>query len=406
MAEHNQGFESTTVDLPKDVKRFKVDSEKPRRVDVLSYVTKNNPYADPDMLHWERTYYIHGNIGPDQKPYVCPEMESDGKYNWPGYATGGKKKCPVCREIQRLMADHEENKELIDAIKLKERQLFNVRDCADASGEIQVWDIAHFLFGEQLDTMLNNDEDEEYQDFSDWENGLSLKLGLEERSFTRPGATKKGNPFFAVKTIEFKTRKEPYDPEDMEKKVHCLDDFIKVLSPDELKKIFLQTTDEDEETRTTTFGAKDVKKIKDMRKSELKHFALENNIELSADVDDFDDVETLRKELLQAVKDAMEEKRKPGRPAGSTKKPKPEPEPVDDDDVEDDEDEDEDADESDEDGDEDSDESDDDTDEPDDDEGGEDDSEDDDEDESDDDEDEEDEDEPPAKPARKPGKRK
>lgn len=306
----NAGFESTTVELPKNVTRFTLKDDKTKHIDVLAYTAgKNNPYCDEGIDYWERTYHVHTNIGPDNKAYVCPQMESGGEWNWPGYATGGKKRCAVCEEIIKMMNDREENKAMIDAIKLRDRQLFNVRDLDEDSKEVQVWDVSNFLFGALLDTELQDDEEEggEHQDFYDWEDGFSLRLNVEERSFNPKGKEGgKSQKFYAVKTIKFKPRKEQYDPEDIAEKVHCLDDFIKVLEPDELKRIFLQVQDDSEDENTTQqFKGSDVKKIKLMTEKELKKFIYANDLEI--DPDDFDTLSELRDAVLEVVKEAIAE---------------------------------------------------------------------------------------------------
>ncbi len=352
LSERDKGFESTTVELPKDVGRVSIKDAKSITGDILNYpVGKGNRYADEGMLHWERTFYVHHNIGPDMKSYVCPAMESGGRWNWPGYATGGKKKCPVCKEVMRLHNEgDEDDKNLIQSIKLKERQLVNWRDVEDESGAVKVWDFANWPLGDLIDTELRDDPDEEYQDFSDWENGLSLRITFEE---AKAG---KGRTYFKPKTIKFRKRKEQYDPDEIEQKVHCLDNFIKVLEPEELKRIFLQTADDEsdgssDKKKKTKFKESDVQKIKEMSEKQLKKFVVMNDLDIDLD-EGYDTVEELRDLVLEEVKEAIAEGKSSKKADKKTekkadkKKKDPEPEPDDEDDDEDDEDEDEDEDES------------------------------------------------------------
>ena len=66
------GFESTTIKLPTDVEAFRMKSGKATRIDIIPYnAGAGNPNADKGEEAYERTYFVHKNIGPDQKWVVC-----------------------------------------------------------------------------------------------------------------------------------------------------------------------------------------------------------------------------------------------------------------------------------------------------------------------------------------------
>ncbi|GAI40862.1 unnamed protein product, partial [marine sediment metagenome] len=150
------------------------------------------------------------------------------------------------------------DEDLIKDLAPKERQLFNVIDTKDRKSGVQIWEISYHLFGKPLDRAIkNSDEDDNYEKFAELNDGFSLKLGLEE------GHAGKAS-WFEVVSINFKTRKEDYD-EDILEGTTCLDDILIIKDYDELKEIFLQTTDEDEDEEDDKKSKKKKKKGKSMK---------------------------------------------------------------------------------------------------------------------------------------------
>jgi len=206
------------------------------RIDILPYkVGKGNPYADEGTLHYERTYWVHRGVGADEDTYVCP-------------AKTAKKPCPICEYRAKLERDPNADEELIRALAPKERQLFNVVDLAAQDRGVQIWDNSYHLFGKLLDSRIRNaDDDEDFARFCELEGGLTLKLTAEEKSMGK-------NKFCDVTSIDFKPRKDDYTEEWLDA-CYCLDDIVKVLDYDSLRKIFLQTADVDEEELEADDGA-------------------------------------------------------------------------------------------------------------------------------------------------------
>jgi hypothetical protein len=209
------------------------------RIDILPYTVKGsgkagrNPFADDGTLHYERTYFVHRNIGADQDMYVCP-------------AKTLKKRCPICDYRAKLEKDPKADEDLIKSLAPKERQLFNVIDLSAPDRGVQVWDISFHLFGKLLDTKIDNADEEDgenYASFADLEGGYTLKCIAEEKNM--------GNKFYDVTSIDFKARKQDYGEEWLDS-VHCLDDIPKILEYEDLRKIFLQTAEQDDEVEDAT----------------------------------------------------------------------------------------------------------------------------------------------------------
>lgn len=222
----DSGFTPTVAKLPDGVQFFSPKKEGTYRLEIVPYVVPDkpaggqNPNAQCGELHYERTYFAHRGIGADERSYVCPAR------------TAGKP-CPICEHRKELMRDKDGDEDLIKALAPKQRQLWNIYDHGDAEKGVQVWDVSFHLFGKQLKAaVLNADEDDNFEYFADPEDGLTLRVGMEEKSFA-------GNSFLEAASIGFKARKEPLAKEILDA-AQLLDDLLIVLDYEKLKSVFLQ----------------------------------------------------------------------------------------------------------------------------------------------------------------------
>jgi len=395
-ATERRTWEPPSLILPPNASVFYLKDAEPKRLDILNYcVGKGNPKADEGQYYYERRFWIHKGYGPDgRQSFVCTSR------------TFGKK-CAGCDYVSKLQRDPEADPDLIRKLLPKERQLLNVIDKKDADKGVQIWETSYHSIGKLLEMKIQNQDDEDnYQDFADWEGGLTIKCDIEDdKVFGR-----------SVAGIEFKQRAD-YDAEDIESKVYCLDNLIKEPSYAEQQKIVMGMEEESEETESTKKSKEvNVKKIKSMTEKELKKFCVLNDIEL--DWDDLDTLKEMQEAVVAIVKDAAEDEKSSKKSEKKTSKKVVEEDDNDDEDEDeevesdDDEDEDDESDDDDEDEDEEvesdddededdkSDDDDEDTDDDDDDE----DTDDEDTDDDDDDEDDDDEDEPPVKKRGRPKK--
>jgi len=223
----SSGFERTTTRTPEGMGYFQLKSAGMKRIDILPYVVKEtNRFADAGQIHYEKTFFIH-RIGPNGDSYVC-RKETAGE------------KCPICEYRDKLRSDPNADEDLVKSLKAKERQLFYVIDHDEPEKGVQLWDISYYLFGQHLDNRIrNSEEDDGFEAFFDPEEGMTLRLGIGEKSFA-------GRAYYEVQTVDFKPRKNPIDPE-LYEDLPSLDDLIKVEGYEKLKSIFLQTSDEDED---------------------------------------------------------------------------------------------------------------------------------------------------------------
>lgn len=221
-SEHERDFDSFSLKLPKDAKLFKVKKAGIVRLDIIPFVAgKGNPFAEEGMLHYERTYYAHSRIGPNEVSVVCPKdtADEDGK-------TGA---CPVCELQRKLKLDPDADEKLVKSLYPRERQLFQVIDLDDEKAGIQLWDVSYHLFGKFLDARIRDaDPEDGYHRFYRLDKGLTLKIGFKEESFGK-------HKFYKAETIDFKDRRESYDDSIIDKGF-CLDELIKILSYDQIKE--------------------------------------------------------------------------------------------------------------------------------------------------------------------------
>ena len=234
---HGSGFQAPYLKLPPEVQIFKPKSGV-MLIDILPYkVGSGNPWAEKGLLYYERTFWVHRGIGANSDSHLC-------------LARNFKEACPVCEHRLRLMKkDNEDSEELVKDLAPRERQLFNVRNLKEPDKKL-VWDISHHLFGKTLDATLRSaDEDDDWDNFAHLDGGLTLKVSFAEESYS-------GRSFLSAETIYFKPRKTDYD-ESILDEVVCLDKVLVPLDYDELKKLFLQTVDEDEEGKGSKRHAKD-----------------------------------------------------------------------------------------------------------------------------------------------------
>jgi hypothetical protein len=227
-AEQHATMGRNTLTVPEGMKFFKIKKPGVYRVDVLPYtVGEHNPHADPGHLHYERTYFVHRNVGPNEEMFVCLRK------------THGKD-CPICEYRAKLARDPKASEDELKSLEPKERQLFLVIDKDHEDAGVQLWEESYHLFGKFLDNKIkNSDEEDQYENFYHLEDGLTLKIGATEKSFG-------GRDFCEMSDIEFKARKVPYDA-DMLAELPCLDDIPAKHKYEDLRKIFLQVDDGDEE---------------------------------------------------------------------------------------------------------------------------------------------------------------
>lgn len=209
----------------------------PFEVGVVADKFTLRKYADVGDLYYERTYWNHRGIGVNNDSYVC------------GAKTFGKP-CPICEHRSQLaQSPRAENEEMVKALAPKERQLFLIVDHDDEAKGVQLWEISYALFGKQLDAKIANADEEDrvrFRRFADPDEGSTLKLAASEEAIQR-------TKYLEFAVDEIRPRKVALDPDWVEHNF-CLDDMVRLVPYEELKKIFLQTGDDDRDARQPARG--------------------------------------------------------------------------------------------------------------------------------------------------------
>jgi len=239
------------VQLPEGVKFYKFAKEGSVRLDILPFrasALKLHPHS-MDGTWYEKTYYIHRNVGISNTIVICPQ------------ATFGKP-CPICEYRSTLdMSDEEDAKQNV-SLRPQQRQLFNVIAYEDGKqSDVMVLDQPRSGLGKQVDDMIQNADDEDnYQYYVDLNEGSTLKIGVTQQN---AGTFK----YLGVSTVEFKPRAKPYDESILDKTVD-LDSVLNLMSYEDLKDMFHGTGEYDPAKKDEEEPPKSAKKASKAAKSD------------------------------------------------------------------------------------------------------------------------------------------
>ena len=215
----------TFAALPKgqNVEFFKV-TKKVHNLAIIGYVTSDPKHPDnvdgdlpPGTLWPSRTYYVHNNVGPDEGAVICPA------------GTWGER-CPICEYAKQRRKEGDATKEELQALRPKQRQLFNVIDLDSDDQEIKLLDMSYFLFGKTLDKELKDADDETVVDFY-MPDGCNIRARFEKKSFG-------GREFWECDRVDFKERKKPYKDSIIDKALP-LDDLLNHMEYKQLEELFV-----------------------------------------------------------------------------------------------------------------------------------------------------------------------
>jgi len=217
--------QSSCYSVPDGVELFEAKEKGNKRLVILPYIVgKGNPFADQGEEHFERTFWIHKDLGPNKRWLTCPRKVAG-------------QSCPVCEYHDKISKDPSIDDDTKAALRPKKRIMVAVLDLGDDPNQIRLWEIADWYLGKLLRTKLENaDEDEidDYENFFDPDDGMTLKV-----TFGDPDVGKGVIPI----DMEFKARKKAI-PSKIVDAVPCLDDLIDVPSYEKIEKVFMADDDD------------------------------------------------------------------------------------------------------------------------------------------------------------------
>lgn len=225
---HVSGFETTVLRMPDGVGFFEWKAGT-HLISIIPYTVKHgkevrggNPMAEKGELYFERTFYTYRKIGVDEKDYICMSKTFAER----DYIAGWKEQA-----AKKATAD----KETLDGLKPKERQIFLVFDHKNPDKGLQVLESSFHSFGKLLDSRVRNSSEDEGWDlfyFPDAD-GMMLRVTVEEDS-TR------GYKWSKATAIDFLKRKEPLPAEVVNHGID-LDEMLVRNTYEQLKAVFLGT---------------------------------------------------------------------------------------------------------------------------------------------------------------------
>ncbi|HDY89549.1 MAG TPA: hypothetical protein ENH82_15740 [bacterium] len=243
------------LSLPSGVEQFKPEKGS-IKFDIMPYLVTDEHHLDRDDengdavvgdIWWKRPFKVHKGVGVDGDTVVCPK-------------TIGKP-CPICEHGKKLNDDGEEWDD-IKEIFAKDRSLYIIIpiDASNFDEEYEekpyVFDMSYHLFEKQLDEELGVDEENEV--FPNLEGGKTLDVRFREKKFGKIS-------FYETAVIKFEDREQDYE-DDYVDEMPNLDEMLTILSYDQLKTMFFEQGDPDEEETQEFEEVKEEETTKPARK--------------------------------------------------------------------------------------------------------------------------------------------
>jgi hypothetical protein len=259
-------------------------------INIIPYKisSKNHPLVKQGQMEIGELDYcldiwVHRNVGPSESSVVCLKK------------TYGKS-CPICEEAEKLKKAGKEKEAL--ALSARRRVFYNVEDIRKKSGELQIFEVSHYLFEKELIDEARSEEegDESFIDFADIKNGSEIHFRCSKQS-------QGGFEFNEYKSFSFRERNESIDDNVLEAAI-SFDKFMNVLSYEKLQEIlFGADDDEDEGDDEEKLAKKKLAGKKPVRKSD------DEDEEEEGEEDDNDEDDEPAKKTVK--KSSVKPKRKP-----------------------------------------------------------------------------------------------
>jgi hypothetical protein len=212
--------------------RFFQPSDGKNAINIIPFEikSKNHPLVKQGQMEIGELDYCldiwtHRNVGPSESSVICLKK------------TYGKA-CPICEESEKLKKQGKEKE--ASALTARRRVFYNVEDTRKKPGELQVFEVSHYLFEKELIDEARNEEDGEndFIDFADPETGSVVRFRCSKTS-------QGGFEFNEFKSFSFVEREDSID-DDLLASAISFDEHLNILNYEEVQAI-LFGADEDEE---------------------------------------------------------------------------------------------------------------------------------------------------------------
>lgn len=242
-ATHNVGRDFAALTVPNGLNMIKIKDECKKRWSIVPFeATEANPLAVKfdrvGKLYFERTYWVHARIGPNNDSYACPARCT-------AHLPPKKRlKCPICEERARLAKGGDVDDDVLKSLLPKERQLWLIYDHDETDKGVQLFEVSFHGLGKDLDEAVRSDREEEepegYEYFADTEEGYVLRISFKE------APTGGNGKWYPPARIDFKERTKAL-PDEIAEHGIAVDKIVKLVPYDELASLFMQETSEDDD---------------------------------------------------------------------------------------------------------------------------------------------------------------
>jgi len=222
------------LNLPKGVRVFSM-KKKTRSIflDILPYEVTDEKHLDrydpeeravPGTLWYKKPFKVHRGVGADDQTVVCRGTI--------------KKKCPICEYVAERLKAGAAWDDMKDSTA-KDRNLYIVQpiNSDEHEEELYIWDISQYLFQNELNDQL--EENEENGVFPDLEEGKTLEVKFKWKKFGK-------NYFSETRDISFEDRDEAYD-ESILDEVPNLDEVLQIMTYQEMHDLYFEMDEADED---------------------------------------------------------------------------------------------------------------------------------------------------------------
>ncbi len=231
-AVHKGGFDSSVLNVPSGTSFLKLKKGN-YRLEMVPWKTskaiekfhkdiQNHHKGGVGSLSYEQTFWTHPYMGADDETVICLKLT----FSQP---------CPICRARGEMMKDPGYDKDAMKKLMPKERQAFWVINLDEIAKGPQIVEMSFHNFGKLLDKRVNadnNNPDGTRRFFADPNRGSTLIVEMDE---TTMGNSK---PFAQASAIDFQyPRKKAFNKEWL-KLVVPLSDCVKVMTYEEVNKVF------------------------------------------------------------------------------------------------------------------------------------------------------------------------
>ena len=216
-------------ELDHDVKFYQPASGR-GRINIVPYVikSKNHPLVKKGEFEIGDMDYVmdiwtHRMVGPSESTLICLKK------------TFGKP-CPVCEQSEALRKQGKEKE--ANELKSSRRVFYNVEDIKNKPGELQVFEVSHFLFEKELiDEARGDDGDEGFTEFADPDTGREIRFRVQKIS-------RGGFEFNEYKSFSFSERDEPLDEALLDGAI-SFDEIMSIPTYEEAQSILFGADDDE-----------------------------------------------------------------------------------------------------------------------------------------------------------------